>query len=96
MSEFLFSDSKSNLHRRCFVEMTGLFGRGCLKKIKRSELPMGTRVISSRFHYTIKRHSAREHNLKVKRLKVRLVVQGQHMSKAKGDFKSIWTQQNTA
>ena len=25
-------------------EMTGLFGRGCLKKVKRSELPMGTRV----------------------------------------------------
>ena len=31
-------------------EMTGLFGRGCLKKVKRSELPMGTRVISSCFH----------------------------------------------
>ena len=42
---------------------------------------MGTRVISSRFHYKIKRHSAGEHKLKVKRLKVRLVVQGQHMSK---------------
>jgi hypothetical protein len=67
-------------------EMTGLFGRGCLKKVKRSELPMGTRVISSRFHYKIKRHSAGEHKLKVKRLKVRLVVQGQHMSKDKGDF----------
>jgi hypothetical protein len=67
-------------------EMTGLFGRGCLKKIKRSELPMGTRVISSRFHYKIKRHSAGEHKLKAKRIKVRLVVQGQHMSKAKGDF----------
>ena len=24
-------------------EMTGLFGRGCLTKLKRSELPMGTR-----------------------------------------------------
>jgi hypothetical protein len=47
---------------------------------------MGTRVISSRFHYKIKRHSAGEHKLKVKRLKVRLVVQGQHMSKDKGDF----------
>jgi hypothetical protein len=67
-------------------EMTGLFGRSCLKKVKRSELPMGTRVISSRFHYKIKRHSAGEHKLKVKRLKVRLVVQGQHMSKDKGDF----------
>jgi hypothetical protein len=67
-------------------EMTGLFGRGCLKKVKRSELPMGTRVISSRFHYRIKRHSAGEHKLKVKRHKVRLVVQVQHMSKDKGDF----------
>jgi hypothetical protein len=50
-------------------EMTGLFGRGCLKKVKPSELPMGTRVISSRVHYKIKRHSAGEHKLKVKRLK---------------------------
>ena len=67
-------------------EMTGLFGRSCLKKVKRIELPMGTRVISSRFHYKIKRHSAGAHKLKVKRLKVRLVVQGQHMSKDNGDF----------
>ena len=51
-------------------EMAGLFGRGCLKKIKRSELPMGTRVIFSRFHYKIKRHSAGEHKLRVKRLKM--------------------------
>jgi hypothetical protein len=71
-------------------EMTGLFGRGCLKKVKRSDLPMGTRVISSRFHYKIKRHSAGEHKLKVKRLKVRLVVQGQHMWKDKGDFTDGW------
>jgi hypothetical protein len=47
---------------------------------------MGTRVISSRFHYKIKRHSAGEHKLKVKRFKVRLVVQGQHVSKDKGNF----------
>ena len=64
-------------------EMASLFGRGCLKKIKRSELPMGTRVISSRFHYKIKRHSAGEHKLWVKRLKVCLVVQGQHMSEVR-------------
>ena len=51
-------------------EMASLFGRGCLKKIKRSELPMGTRVIFSRFHYKIKRHSAGEHKLRVKRLKM--------------------------
>jgi hypothetical protein len=67
-------------------EMTGLFGRSCLKKVKQIELPMSTRVISSCFHYKIKRHSAGEHKLKVKRLKVRLVVQGQHMSKDKGYF----------
>ena len=70
-------------------EMTGLFGRGCLKKVKRRELPMGTRVISSRFHYKIKRHSAGEYKLKVKRLKVRLVVQGQHMSKDNGDTQTL-------
>jgi hypothetical protein len=71
--------------------MTGLFARGCLKKVKRSKRPMGTRVISSRFHYKIKRHSAGEHKLKVKRLKVRLVVQGQHMSKDKGDFTNAFS-----
>ena len=43
-------------------------------------------MIGSRFHYKIKRHSAGSQKLKVKRLKVRLVVQGQHMSKEKGDF----------
>jgi hypothetical protein len=61
--------------------MTGLFGRGCLKKVNRSKLPMGTRVISSRFHYKIKRPSAGEHKLEVKRLNQRPIVQGQHMSK---------------
>jgi hypothetical protein len=55
-------------------EMTGLFARDCLKKVKRSDLTMGTRVISSRFHYKIKLHSAGEQKLKVKRLKVILVV----------------------
>ena len=32
-------------------------------------------MIGSRFHYTIKRHSAGSKKLRVKRLKVRLVVQ---------------------
>ena len=73
------------------IEITGLFKRGCLKKVKRSDLPVGTRVIASRYHYKIKRHSAGEHKLKVKRLKVRLVVQGQHMSKDKGDFKDAFS-----
>jgi hypothetical protein len=67
-------------------ELQEVFGRGCLKNVKLSDLPMGTRVISSRFHYKIKRHSAGEHKLKVERLQVRLVVQGQHMSTDKGDF----------
>jgi hypothetical protein len=70
-------------------EMTGLFARGCLKKVKRSELPISTRVISSRFHYKIKRHSAGEHKLKVKRLKVRLFVQGQHMSKTRATSQTL-------
>ena len=56
------------------IEVTGLFERGCLKKVKRSDLPAGTRVIGSRFHYKIKRHSAGKHKNKVKRLKVRVVV----------------------
>jgi hypothetical protein len=76
-------------------EMTGLFGRGCLKKVKRSELSMGTRVISSRFYYKIKRHSVGEHKLKVKRLKVCLVVQGQHMLKDKGDFTDAFSRYYT-
>jgi len=73
------------------IEVTGLFERGCLKKVKRSDLPAGTRVIGSRFHYKIKRHSAGKHKNKVKRLKVRVVVQGQHMSKDKGDFKDAFS-----
>jgi hypothetical protein len=36
-------------------------------------------------------HSAGENKLKVKRLKVYLVVQGQHMSKDKGDFKDVFS-----
>jgi len=50
---------------------------------------MGMSVISSRFNYKINRHSAGEHKLKVKRLKVRPVVQGQHMSKDKGDTQTL-------
>jgi hypothetical protein len=44
--------------------MTGLFGRGCLKRVKQIDLPMSTRVISSRFHYKIKLHYAGEHKLR--------------------------------
>ena len=41
--------------------------------------------------WIIKRHSAGEHKLKVKRLKVRLVVQGQHMSIDKSDFTDVFS-----
>ena len=60
------------------------------EKVKRSDLPASTRVIGSRFHYKIKRHSAGKHKTLVKRLKVQVVVQGQHMSKDKGDFKDAF------
>jgi len=43
------------------IEITGLFEHGYLKKVKRSDLPAGTRVIGSRFYYKIKRHSAGKH-----------------------------------
>ena len=68
------------------IEMQGLFDRGCLRKIKRADLPKGARIVGSRFQYKIKRHHAGDNRLKVKRLKARLVVQGQHMSQARGDF----------
>ena len=62
------------------IEMAGLFKRECLRKRRRSELPDDARVIGSRFHYKIKRHQGGEMRNKVKRLKVRLVVQGQQWS----------------
>ena len=73
------------------IEIKGLWERGCFKRIKRSELPADARIISSRFHYKIKRTHAGEDKLKVKRLKVRLVVQGQHMSQQKGDFDNAFS-----
>ena len=72
-------------------EMKGLWERGCLRKVNRSDLPADARVISSRFHYKIKRSHAGEAKLKVKRLKVRLVVQGQNMSREKGDFDNAFS-----
>ena len=73
------------------LEMKGLWERGCLRRVRRSDLPADARVISSRFHYKIKRSHAGDDKLKVKRLKVRLVVQGQHMSKDKGDFDNAFS-----
>ena len=72
-------------------EMKGLWERGCLRRVHRSDLPADARIISSRFHYKIKRSHAGEEKLKVKRLKVRLVVQGQNMSKEKGDFENAFS-----
>ena len=72
-------------------EMRGLWERGCLRRVNRSDLPADVRIISSRFHYKIKRSHAGEEKLKVKRLKVRLVVQGQNMSREKGDFDNAFS-----
>eukprot|EP00961_Rhodomonas_salina_P092106 1239496-Rhodomonas_salina.2 len=57
-------------------EMDGLWplNGGCFERVKRSELPRGTRVFGSRFRYKIKRHTD---TMQVKSTKVRLVVQGQ-------------------
>jgi hypothetical protein len=71
--------------------MKGLWERGCLGRVRRSDLPADARVISSRFHYKIKRSHAGDDKLKVKRLKVRLVVQGQQMSKDRGDFDNAFS-----
>ena len=35
------------------IEMQGLFDRGCLRKIKRADLPKGSRIVDSRFQYKI-------------------------------------------
>ena len=68
------------------IEMDGPFARGCLIKRNRRDLPTDARIIGSRYVYKFKRHHSGRHRNKVKRCKVRLVVQGQHMSKEKGDF----------
>ena len=36
--------------------MQGLFDRGCLRKMKRADLPKGARIMGSRFLYKIKRY----------------------------------------
>ena len=57
-------------------EMKGLWDKGCFEKVRRSQLPQGTRVFTSRFHYKIKRFSTTS---ALKSLKVRLVLQGHRM-----------------
>jgi hypothetical protein len=66
--------------------MKGLFERDCLQKVKKNELPTGTRIIGSRFQYKIKRHHVGNDRLNAKRLNARLVAQGHHPSHSKGDF----------
>jgi len=57
------------------VEMDGLWGRGALEKVLRSSLDASARIFGSRFHYKIKRQL----DMSLDKLKVRLVLQGQHM-----------------
>ena len=78
------------------IEIKGLCERGCFKKVKQSDLSADAHIISSRFHYTIKRTHAGEEKLKVNCLEVRLDVQGQHMSQQKGDFKNTFSQYLTS
>ena len=58
-------------------EITGLFRRGVFQRVHEKDLPRGTKVFGSRFHYKIKRHTD---TMQVKQTKVRLVVQGQQMT----------------
>ena len=58
------------------VEMDGLFHkREALERVLRSSLDGSARVFGSRFHYKIRRNL----DMTVDQLKVRLVLQGQHM-----------------
>ena len=68
------------------IEIQDLFDRGCLHQLKRADLPKGSRIVGSRFQYKIKCHHVGDNRLKVNRLKSRLVVQGQHMSRPHARF----------
>ena len=57
------------------VEMDGIWKRGCIKRVRRSDLSSVDKVFQSRFHYKIKRNADQSLN----KFKVRLVCQGQHM-----------------
>jgi hypothetical protein len=48
-------------------------------KVKKNQVPVGSQIIGSRFQNKIKRHHGGHYRLRVKRLKVRLVVQGHDM-----------------
>eukprot|EP00961_Rhodomonas_salina_P201608 2719548-Rhodomonas_salina.1 len=66
--------------------MDGLWQRCYFERVHQSELPKGTRVFGSHFHYKIKLHTD---TMQVKSTKVRLVVQGQHMEQGV-DFEDIF------
>ena len=55
--------------------MDGLWRRGALEKVLCSSLDTSARIFGSRFHYKIKRQL----DMSLDKLKVRLVLQGQHM-----------------
>jgi len=57
------------------VEMDGLWRRGALEKVLRSSLDTSACIFGSRFHYKIKRQV----DMSLDKLRVRLVLQGQHM-----------------
>jgi len=57
------------------IEMDGLWRRGALEKVLRSSLDASARIFGSRFPYKIKRQL----DMSLDKLKVRLVLQGQHM-----------------
>ena len=56
------------------LEMTGLFRHKVWERVLRSSLQSYDKVFATRFHYKIKRKRG-----KFDKLKVRLVIQGQHM-----------------
>jgi len=57
------------------LEMQGLWSRGVFQKVLRTSLTPQDTVFSTRFHFKIKRKGG-----EFDKCKVRLVVQGQHMT----------------
>ena len=67
------------------LEMAGLIRRKVWERVLRSSLQTHDKIFGTRFHYKIKRKRG-----KFEKLKVRLVIQGQHMrlkdDTGKGDY----------
>ena len=66
------------------TEMTGLWQKGCFRKWQKKDLLPDDRVFGSRFHYKIKRCTKTG---RIKRFKVRLVVQG-HLMEESVDYEA--------